>query len=357
MARQKTETTINMEDVPTPGLPAMVEALHEADRLSAIEAGYGADRDLLNQVIGEHRMAAAISKLLTVSSLSKLQYIKDSKLYRVSKGMKSANGQQFSGTWDDFCTLAIGKSRQLVDEGFLNLRAFGEDALDTMQQAGIGYRELSQYRKLPADERTALIEAAKDGDKDTLLDLAETLIAKHSKEKTDLSNQVSELTQNYEAQGKELADTSIAKGKLAVQLNARHSRVAKMLPDEVAKELRSQAVGDGFAAEHAIQHQLGATFKALIEHSLDNGGDHKQFMLGLVTQIEIELLKVREEFNLHGAPTTDDTPYWLKPESEEQKKIDAQHQAEWDAKMHSPEWANHPAAIAHKANQLKEVVN
>ena len=358
MARQKTEHPPLNQDVPTPGLPAMVEALHEADALSAIEAGYGADRDLLNQVMGQHQMASAISKLTTVSSLSKLQYIKETKLYRASKGVKSADVSAIlDGTWDDFCTNVLGRSRQLVDEELLNLKAFGEAALDAMQQAGIGYRDLRQYRKLPADEKTALIEAAKEGDKDTLLDLAETLIAKHTKEKSDLQNEVSELSQNYEAQGKVLADSNIAKDKLAMQLNARDSRVAKMLPDEVAKELRSQAVVDGFAAEHAIQHQLGATFRALTEHSLDNGGEHKQFMLGLVTQIEIELLKVREEFNLHGEISSDDTPDWLKPESEEQKKIDAQHQAEWDAKMHSPEWANHPAAIAHKANQLKEVVN
>jgi len=121
---------------------------------------------------------------------------------------------------------------------------------------------------------------------------------------------------NYDAQGKVLEEKNTANDKLATALNARDSRVKQLSPDEVAKELRSQAVVDGFAAEHAIAQQLGATFKALTEHSLDNGGDHKQFMLGLVTQIELELIKVREEFNLHGDITTDDTPLWMKPEAD-----------------------------------------
>lgn len=358
MARQKTEHPPLNQDVPTPGLPAMVEALHEADALSAIEANYGAERDFFNRIIGQREMALAFAKFADVVSLSKLQYIKETKTYRSSKGIKlPTSGVILDGTWESFCINVVEKSTSAVDEDLLNLKAFGENALETMQQAGIGYRELRQYRKLPADEKTALIEAAKEGDKDTLLDLAETLIAKHSKEKADLLSENTELKQNTEATLRVLADKNNLNDKLSAALHTREQRVAKMLPDEVAKELRSQAVADGFAAEHAIQHQLGATFKALIEHSLDNGGEHKQFMLGLLVQIEFELLKVREEFNLHGAPTTDDTPDWLKPESEEQKKIDAQHQAEWDAKMHSPEWANHPASIAHKANQLKEVVN
>lgn len=355
MARKPTPEVIvsdvNFDEV------AIQNDMQMIDEMSAIEAGYSADRDLLNQVLGQHQMASSISKFTTVVSLSKLLYIKENKLYRASKGMKIHDGRELLGTWANFID-SIGMSVGKVDEDLSNLKLFGEDALESMQQIGIGYRELRQYSKLPADERTALIEAAKEGTKDTLLDLAETLIAKHTKEKIDLSNQVSELTQNYEAQGKVLAEKNTVNDKLAMQLNAREQRVAQQTADEIAKALRTQAVTDGFEAEHAIQHKLGATFKALTEHSLDNGGEHQKFMLGLVVQIEMELLKIREDFVLNGVDiSTDDTPHWLKPETEEQKKIYAMQQAEWDLKMQSPEWENHPAAIAHKANKLKETVN
>lgn len=349
MARKETPlpTTVDVELNDA----ALSHDMKIIDEMTVIEAGYSADRDLVNRMLGQYEALDSVSKLVTVTSLSKLAYIKENKLYRAIKGRKTGDGHQFSGTWEEFCSL-IGKSREQVDEDIRNITAFGEIALETMQNAGMGIRELRQYRKLPADEKTALIEAAKDGNKDTLLDLAETLIAKHSKEKTDLLAENNELKLNYEAQGKVLEDKSIANDKLATALNARDSRVTQMSPDEIAKELRSQAVIDGFAAEHAIQYQLGATFKALIEHSLDNGGDHKQFMLGLVTQIELELIKVRQEFNLQGEISTDDTPDWMKPGA-----MDAADKlsAEWADKLNSPEWADHPAAKA--ASKNKESVN
>lgn len=79
-----------------------------------------------------------------------------------------------------------------------------------MSRMGIGYRDLAQYRKLPADERSALIEAAKSGDKDQLLDLAESIMVKHAKEKADLEATAASLSEdvssfkkrekNYEAE-------------------------------------------------------------------------------------------------------------------------------------------------------------
>ncbi|MGV8267887.1 hypothetical protein ACV334_34710, partial [Pseudomonas aeruginosa] len=71
-----------------------------------------------------------------------------------------------------------------------NLRTFGEEALDSMSRMGIGYRELRQWRKLPDDARSALIEAAKQVNKDAVEYLAEVLIATHTKEEAALEKQV-----------------------------------------------------------------------------------------------------------------------------------------------------------------------
>ena len=64
----------------------------------------------------------------------------------------------------------------IKDEDIKNLRQFGEQALESMSRMGIGYRELRQFRRLPDDQKTALIEVAKTGDKDSFLELAEDLI-------------------------------------------------------------------------------------------------------------------------------------------------------------------------------------
>ncbi|MDR2187015.1 MAG: hypothetical protein LBE62_03060 [Azonexus sp.] len=169
-----------------PSLPAMAEA---ANQMAALQAGYNDERDLANQLWGQIQMADAISKLTTVVGLTKLREIKETKMYRAFSGKSAVDreGNKIAdvGTWDGFCQ-ALGMSRQKVDEDLINLRTFGEEALENLSRIGAGYRELRQFRRLPEDQRTALIESAKAGDKDTLLELAEDLIAKHAKEKMDL---------------------------------------------------------------------------------------------------------------------------------------------------------------------------
>lgn len=146
------------------------------------------DRDLINQILGQVQATQAISKLSQTFGVSKLAYVKETKAYRALKGM-TPNGLELSGTWTEFCAL-LGMSDEKANQDIANLKEFGEEALESMTRMGIGYRDLAQYRKLPDDQKTALIEAAKSGDKDQLLDLAESLIEKHLKEKAELTEEL-----------------------------------------------------------------------------------------------------------------------------------------------------------------------
>ena len=106
----------------------------------------------------------------------------------------------------------------ISDQDIANLQSFGEAALEQMQRMGIGYRELRQYRRLPEDQKSALIEAAKVGDKDSFLELAEDLIAKHAKEKQALAQKNSELEKDAQATGRVLADKQSEITKLQTQV-------------------------------------------------------------------------------------------------------------------------------------------
>lgn len=312
MARTKAETAVQdftATDADTPGLPAMTEA---ANQFAQIEANYNADRDIANQVLGEAFALEAVSKFSLTVRTSRLAFIKENKLYRALKGRKTPDGQDFSGTWEDFCGL-LNRSVATVDEDIRNLKSFGEDALESMQRIGVGIRELREYRRLPENEKDALIEAAKSGDKDTFVDLAETLISRHAKEKADLTNKVNELDANYEAQARVLEQKNSAFDNLAQQFHAREKLVQTKAPDDVARDLRLEANAVAFAAEHTIHNELIPTFRALLEHAETNGGDHREYLLGLLVQVEMAALRVREEFNFdHERPQTDKTPDWLK---------------------------------------------
>lgn len=189
--------------------------------LLEMKAGYAAGRDLANQLLGQVQMSRSFAKFADVVGLSKLKYIKENKIYRAVAGQKAmdANGNEIAdvGTWEGFCA-ALGTSKAKVDEDLLNLKTFGEEALEQMQRTGIGYRELRQYRKLPADQQLALIEVAKAGDKEGFVELAEEIIAKHAKEKEAHAATLTEAEEKLAAKDRALAASSATIANLHEQL-------------------------------------------------------------------------------------------------------------------------------------------
>lgn len=175
--------------------------------LGTIAQGIQDERDLLNQLLGQAQMAGAFEDFSRTVRTSKLAYVKENKLYRALKGKINTHGACFSGTWEEFCEL-LGSSHDQVNRDIENLRAFGEEALESMSRMGIGYRELRQYRRLPEDDKSALIEAAKSGDSAAFVDLAEELISKHVKEKDELQNKLDEVQRDHDALSKVEADTN-----------------------------------------------------------------------------------------------------------------------------------------------------
>lgn len=185
--------------------------------MTTIQSEYSDERDLVNQLLGQAQMADAFSKFSKTVFISKLAYIKENKLYQSTTGMKSEDGLQLKGTWEEFCNL-LGWVPQHANEAINNINNFGEEALESMTRMGIGYRELRQYRKLPEDQKTALIEVAKSGDKESLVELAEEFIAKNAKEKEALQQENADLQADYKALSKRNADVAKEKEEIAIKL-------------------------------------------------------------------------------------------------------------------------------------------
>jgi len=203
-------TTKAAEPVVTPDTPSgHQEHVETVTDLAIIGAGLSDERDLVNQLLGQVQMARSFARFADVVSLTKLQHIKETKMYRALAGKKGVDpdGNEIAdvGTFDGFCQ-ALGLSRGKVDEDLTNLRAFGEEALKSLSAIGAGYREMRQYRRLPEDEKAALLEVAKTGDKDSFIDLAETIIAKHAKEKAELTAKIEDQDADHAATEKVLVD-------------------------------------------------------------------------------------------------------------------------------------------------------
>lgn len=285
MARKPNETqadSIVVTDADTPALPAMAEA---ANALAAAQAAYGEERDLVNQLLGQAQMAGAFEEFSRTVRTSKLAYVKENKLYRTLAGKKSPNGSEFSGTWDEFCAL-LGISVDKADMDIANLRTFGEEALESMSRMGIGYRELRQFRKLPEDQKTALIEVAKSGDKESFVELAEEVIAKHTKEKAALKKEATDLKADLEAKEKVMAD----KNSKIDQLSAELAKLTQITPE--AQEAERQRV------EATLLKQLQDNAHTLL------GGIH-QFAQTVATCLD----QCQPESALQAA--TESTVQWL----------------------------------------------
>lgn len=304
MARTKLDVTPKVELAPLD-----VETLTTSQNLMASMIGTHSDeRDLVNQLLGQAQMAESFAKFSLTVSTSKLAFVKENKLYRGLSGKKNADGQQFSGTWDEFCSL-LGRSRQQVDEDIANLRVLGEDALNSMSRMGIGYREMRQYRRLPEDSQAALIALAETGDKEAFLDLAEEIIAKHAKDKETLTQRLDETNADYEAQSKVMATKTAELDKTRQELEKTRKRIQAMPASEVVSDLRKEATAVAYEAEAIIRGSIREAFAKLAELQTESDDQRCVFEASLIRQLEITLGEVRSEFHL---PTQlEGSPVWM----------------------------------------------
>lgn len=280
------------------------------DGLAQLQASYGQERDLVNQLLGQAQMAGAFEEFSRTVRTSKLAYVKEHKLYRSIAGAASPHGaEKLSGTWEEFCRL-LGRSVDQVDRDIANVQAFGEQALESMSAMGIGYRELRQYRKLPEDQKQALIEVAKAGDKEGFVELAEEIIAKHAKEKEQLTAQVEEAKATLEAKDRVLQTRAELIGKLEEQT----ARKFKPLPGSEARTAQEQALlkelDEATSSAFLSMHR---TFKAA-DAALSDSGARDAIQSRARQAVEFmaqQLADMAEEFGIEVDLDERITPAWL----------------------------------------------
>ena len=279
------------------------------DGLAQLQASYGQGRDLVNQLLGQAQAFQAAGNLLRTFGVSKLALVKENKLYQQLSGMKAPNGSELKGTWVEFCGL-LGISDDKANEDINNLNAFGEDALEQMQRIGIGYRELRQYRKLPEDQKQALIEVAKAGDKEGFVELAEEIIAKHAKEKEALAAQVQEAQATLEAKDRVLQTRAELIGKLEEQV----AGTFKPLPGSEARTAQEQALlkelDEGTSSAFLSMHR---TFKAA-DAALSGSGARDAIQARARQAVEFlaqQLADMCEEFGISVDLDERINPSWL----------------------------------------------
>nr|DAI75495.1 MAG TPA: hypothetical protein [Caudoviricetes sp.] len=270
------------------------------------------ERDLLNQLLGQAQMAEAFGKFSQTVWSSKLSFVKENKLYQSLKGKKGPNGLELQGTWVEFCSL-LGVSDEKANQDIANLTAFGEEALESMSRMGIGYRELRQFRRLPEDQKSALIEVAKEGDKTALLELAEEMISKHAREKEELKTDLEISRQMLAEKKEELGTIRNEKEELKARLVRRSTTET---PDEEGVALETEITGFKSGVLSAF-FDLKSGFNALIEHTERTGINHTGMMAGLLDDLQAQFEELRQEFSLPEARENSVIPDWVQEAQQE----------------------------------------
>lgn len=308
MARTKSQPA---ELIPDVTLNPELEATQNL--MATVSSQMNDERDLLNQLLGQAQMAGAFEDFSRTVRTSKLAFVKENKLYRNLKDAKNPHGaEKLSGTWEEFCGL-LGRSVDQVDRDIANLTAFGEEALESMSRMGIGYRELRQFRRLPEDQKSALIEVAKEGDKTALLELAEEMIAKHAREKEELKTDLEISRQMLAEKKEELGTMRNEKEELKSRLVR---RTTTETPDEEGVALETEVTGFKSGVLSAF-FDLKSGFNALTEHTERTGINHTGMMAGLLDDLQAQFEELRQEFSLPEARETSVIPDWVKEVQQE----------------------------------------
>jgi hypothetical protein len=210
--------TMSTEIVPQDPPNPLEQAAASATQLATLEQAVTADQIQAAQFAGMVQGMTLVGKLVTVTTFKMLAQIKESKQYKGSKLL--ADGKVVTvTTWEEYCR-ACGISREIVDENIRNLSALGEGFLEYSQKIGLGYRELRKLRKLPEDTRTAIIQEVEvnTGDKEAVLELIDSLAAKHAQEKADLEKKVTDLEGTVAAARRRGEETAKERDDLKEQL-------------------------------------------------------------------------------------------------------------------------------------------
>lgn len=209
---------------------------------------------------------------------------------------------------DTFCAVYLGESGRNLRNKASNYHLLGAELFEVSERLGFKGKDYTALKALSADDQEVIKQAmSPDADRGQVLDLLQEMAMRHASEKAALTAKAKEAEETTEARDTLLKNKQARLDDLEEQNHKLKRRVETTTPDEAALEIRNEADRIAFLAEHEVGVNLRKAFTALTDH----GGQHSEFMLGLITQIELACDVLRADFGLLKAgPDGDSTPYW-----------------------------------------------
>lgn len=248
--------------------------------------------------------SATVAEKAIVETFLKL---KENKAYRSIQFRDSDGNLRRVADLGEFCERFLKKSYRRVQEMASNYHLIGADLYETAEQIGFRQKDYTALKALPADDQAIIKQAIAADDRDQVIDLLQEMAARHASEKAALQAETTEAKETAEARDQVVRKKEQRLNELEEENHKLKRRVQTTTPDEEALEVRNEADRIAFEAEHAVSANLRKAF----DHLAEFGGQHSEFMLGLITQIELACDVLRADFGLLKAgPDGDSTPIW-----------------------------------------------
>jgi hypothetical protein len=302
-------------DLPAANPVVLAELGATQTQVTLADAAADQQRDIaliIGRRQGRTMIAQAFQKLYQITDLLDLQNLKESRKYKGFRHIAEDGKVLTIRTWEEYCFHVEGKSVQSIDLELGNFKQLGHEFFDAMRQLGVGPGTMRDIRRLPEDEKQALLIAAETGDKDSFVELAESFIVKSEREKAELKKAADDARADYEALDKHMANTTRRADEAERNLAKAQKRIETETPDEYAQQVREEASLAAFEAEAAILGKLRPAFAALDTHARDNDCTHENFMSGLLAQIDGALLDLRNHHAIKLVPDADPRPDWTR---------------------------------------------
>lgn len=276
------------------------------------------DKAQAYELVGMIKAFGFTKKLVTVTEIKILQEIKETKKYKGLELITPTGETVTVTTFTQFCK-CLGMSYEKVNQDLQNLNTFGEDFLETSQRLGLGYREMRKLRQLPDEAKAEIVDAdySETSDKEELLEKIEDLTALYTKEKGELEKKLKRKTDDYEAQGKVLANKTEQINRLDMELAKKTKLFETMLPDQKGGFLRDEVTRLAYKVEALLRAEVWKGFEALQAHTAAEHIDHSQFMSGVLAELKLALNQLEDQFNVPESADGDLTPEWARDDGEE----------------------------------------
>ncbi len=293
----------------SPALP--VAQLNAAQQIAAREMASSENQIhvtlRIGQRMGRRQIFAGLTKLLTVSDIQDLSKIKDSKEYKGFQVFQNVGGVQKCcpvSTWAEYCEHVEGRSHQLIDEEIRHLERLGPECFMALRDAGLGPRRLRDLREVSDADSTALLQAAKSGSKDAVLDAAEEIIASHKAAMAKLQDELDTARKDIKSIDSRLDQTRKQADEAEEEAaTARRSWKASK-PDKQLADLQRELQAEMVLISHQLMADSGKVsslrkrIAALLQHGEQHGQEHHVYLAGIIAQLERNLYQLRDEFLL-----------------------------------------------------------